>query len=575
MAQEETPNSRQLVVAAFDEIAKLMELTEENPFKIRSYTNAARAIAGMEEDLDAMVREGRLKEIPGVGDALAEKIDTLVTTGHLPFLEELRKQFPPTLFELFRIPGLGAKRIKQFYDELGVASLAELQVAAEENRLVALKGMNAKSQAKILEGIAMAGENVGQFLYPDAAFAAEALLTYMRACPLVQRCEVAGSLRRRKEVVKDIDIVASSDDATAVMNYFVAYPQARKVTGHGDAKSSIVTDAGIAADLRVVSDAIFPCTLLHFTGSKDHNVVLRQRAKDRGLKLNEYGLHREDGSGLEYREEGDIYQALGLPFIPPELREDMGEFAYSETPRLVTQEDVRGVIHCHSTYSDGRNTLREMAEAARDLGYQYLLITDHSQTAAYAGGLKPHHIVAQHQEVDALNAELEGFTILKGIESDILLDGSLDYTEDILRSFDLVIGSIHSRLDMTETEATQRIIKAVENPYCDIIGHMTGRLLLQRKGLTVDIDKIFDACLANNTAVEINGNALRLDLDWRCVLKGKSRGVKFCVSPDAHRITQYANIGYGIGIARKGGLAPEDVLCTYTLEELLAWRSQR
>jgi DNA polymerase (family 10) len=575
MAEGGSITTKQRVVAAFEEISRLMELTEENPFKIRSYVNAARTIANLEEDLDALVKEGRLKEIPGVGDALADKIATLVTTGHLPFLEELRAQFPSTIFELFRVPSLGAKRIKQFYDELGIKSLAELKAAAEENRLVALKGMNAKSQAKILEGIAMAGESKSQFLYPEAAHAAEALLVYMRACPHVQRCEAAGSLRRRKELVKDIDIVASSAAPSAVMDYFVAYPLASKVTGHGEAKSSIITEAGIAADLRVVPDDIFPCTLLHFTGSKEHNVVLRQRAKDRGLKLNEYGLQREDGSGLEYRDEADIYAALGLPYLPPEIREDMGEFELSETPRLVTPEDVRGVIHCHSTYSDGRNTLREMVEAAMKVGYQYLLITDHSQTAAYAGGLKPHHIIAQHEEIDALNQELEGFTVLKGIESDILLNGALDYPDEILRSFDLVVGSIHSRLDMPEDEATARIVKAIENPCCDIIGHLTGRLLLQRKGLTVDLDRIFDACVANNTALEINGNALRLDLDWRNVIKGKRRGVKFCVSPDAHRVAQIANIGNAVGIARKGGLGPEDVLSCYTVDELLAWRGPR
>lgn len=566
---------KEKIIAAFEEIAQLLELQGENPFKIRSYINAARSIESLDEDIETIHAEGRLEDIKGVGKDLAQKLDTLITTGALPYLDELRAQFPPTLFELFYIPGLGGKRIKQFYDELGIQSIADLKAACESNRLAALKGVGAKMEAKLLEGIAFAEQHSGQFHFHVAEEAARALLAYVAGCKAVQRVELAGSLRRRKEVIKDIDLVASSKHPETVMSHFVSYPGRKRVTGHGDTKASIVLDSGISADLRVVADEVFPYTLMHFTGSKEHNVVMRQRAKDRDLKLNEYGLHREDETVLPATDERDIYAALGLPFVPPELRENMGEFDLTETPRLITDADVRGVIHCHTTYSDGRNTLEEMVAAAHAAGYEYILITDHSQTAAYAGGLKPDDILRQHEEIDALNQTLHGFRILKGIESDILGDGALDYEDEVLRSFDLIVASVHNKLDMTEEEATARVVRAIENPYCDIIGHPTGRLLLQRKGFPLDYERIFDACLANNTALEINANCLRLDLDWRTVIKGKRKGVKFCVGPDAHRVNSIDNIRYGIGIARKGWLEPQDVLCTYTAKELLAWRKSR
>jgi len=573
MSESLSPKVR--VVKAFEEIALLMELAGENPFKTRSYVNGARTIESLDEDIETVMREGRLQEIKGIGEALSEKIESLLTTGRIPFLDELRAKFPETLFELFNIPGLGAKRIKQFYDELGIKSMRELKEACETNRLAALKGVGAKMEAKILEGIAYAEEHVGQFHYHVAEAAAMELLQHVRACKAVIRVELAGSLRRRKEVVKDIDIVASSKHPETVMSHFVAYPQRKRVTGHGDTKSSIILANGMSADLRVVRDEVFPYTLAHFTGSKDHNVVMRQRAKDLDLKLNEYGLHRENGEVLPARDESDIYKALDLPYIPPEMREDMGEFELSETPRLISEDDVRGVIHCHTTYSDGRNTLREMVDAAIAAGYEYMLITDHSQTAAYAGGLKPDDIARQHTEIDALNKELKGFRVLKGIVTDILGDGVLDYDDGIMKSFDLVVASVHSKLDMDEAEATARVVRAIEHPCCDVIGHPTGRLLLQRKGFPLDWDRVFDACLANNVALEINGNGMRLDADWRIVIRGKRKGVKFCIGPDAHRTTAIDNIRYGVGIARKGWLAPEDVLCTYTLKELLAWRKSR
>ncbi|MBI2422012.1 MAG: DNA polymerase/3'-5' exonuclease PolX [Candidatus Hydrogenedentes bacterium] len=565
------PITNKEVAAVLDEIALYMQLDGENPFKTRSYTNGARLLESLEEDINTLVAANRLRELKGVGEALEQKITELVQTGRLEYLENLKRQFPPMISELFEISGLGPKRIKQVYDELQVGSLADLEAACTSGTLATLKGFSEKMQAKVLEGIAFARQHQGQFHINKALEAATPILQMLRNHQDVLRVELAGSLRRRKEIIKDIDLVASSNAPKPVMDAFVGMPEVAAVTGHGDTKSSVRLKSGISADLRVVTDAQFPFALAHFTGSKEHNVAMRQRAKDRMLKLNEYGLHREDESILPCNDEQDIFKALGLPFLPPEIREDRGEFDVAQTPRLVERADLRGCIHNHTTYSDGHNTLEEMVAAAQAEGYEYLHISDHSQTASYAGGLKPEAILRQHQEIDALQKRLSGFRILKGIESDILNDGSLDYDDAILASFDLVIASVHSKLEMTEPEATKRIIAAIENPFTRILGHPTGRLLLARPGYTLNMDKVFDACVANRVAVEINGNAKRLDVDWRLIRQGRDKGVLFSIGPDAHRVQAYKNVDYGVGIARKGWLGPEHILNCMSAEELLAW----
>lgn len=561
------------VAAALDEIAVLMELAGENPFKTRSYTAGARTIEQLDADqLDTLVREKRLRELAGIGQALEQKIEELVTTGRLQFLEDLRAQFPASLYEMHGIPGLGPKRIKQVFKELGIDSLAKLEAACRTGELLALKGFSEKLQEKILSGIAQIHEHVGQHLYNKAHAAAQELLAYLRESPAVGRIELAGSLRRKREVVKDIDIVVASADPAAVMQRFVDAPTVRTVTGRGDTKSSVILNIGIAADLRVVSEEQFPYALAHFTGNKDHNVVLRQRAKDRKLKLNEYGLFDEEGVNRLCVDETAVYEVLGLPFIQPELRENCGEFETERLPALINADDLRGIVHCHSTYSDGKHTLEEMALAAAGLGYTYLALTDHSQTAAYAGGLRLEQVLEQQAEIDAYNKKNPKFRVLKGIESDIRSNGDLDYEEDVLKSFDLIVASVHSQLDMKEKEATARIVRAVENLHTTILGHPTGRLLLSRAGLTLDVEKIFDACIANRVAIEINGNPRRLDLDWRHVIRGKQKGVMFCLGPDAHSVETLNNVHYAVGIARKGWLEKDDVLNTKGWKELLAWR---
>lgn len=565
--------TKQEVIKILEEIAVLLELCGENPFKARSYSNAARQIAQYEGDLVALAQEKRLREIKGIGQAIEQKLEELLLTGDLKYYRELCAKFPPSLFELFLIPNMGAKRIQTLYEELKIQSLDDLERACNEGRLQGLKGYGPKMQAKLLEGIAFARQHQGLFLYSQAERAAEALLARLREQPGVIRISVAGSLRRKKEITKDIDLVASSRDPQSVMQAFVEGPDVARVVGHGDTKSSVVLSSGIPADLRVVSDEQFPYALHHFTGSKDHNVAMRQRAKERGLKMNEYGLFRGDEL-VPCADETEIFRALDLPYIPPEMREDMGEVELTETPRLVEQTDLLGLFHVHTSYSDGKASLAEMVEAAQERGFQYITITDHSQTAAYAGGLRPESIKKQHKEIDALNAKLNGFRIFKGIESDIRLTGELDYEDAVLASFDLIIASVHSKLDMTQDEATARIIRAIENPFTTILGHSTGRLLLNRNGYSLDYEKVFDACVANHVAIEINANPRRLDLDWRYVKRAKEKGIKLVISPDAHSVAGIDDTRYGVGIARKGWLEPSDLLNCMTADEFIAWKKK-
>jgi len=558
------------LITLLDDIALLLDLAGESPFKSRAYTNVARQIERLEEPIEDLVNDDRLKNLKGVGKALEQKISEFVNTGRLGYYENLKDQFPSTLFDLFGIPGLGPKRIKQVYEELKITSLDDLEEACENGKLNALKGFGPKMQSKLKDGIEFARNHQGQFHYDKAYLEAVRLKNLLQEIECIQRIEIAGSLRRCKEVVKDVDIIASSGTPELVMDTFVNDTYVKTTTGHGNTKSSVVLQSGISADLRVVSDEEFPFALAHFTGSKEHNIVMRQRAKERGLKLNEYGLFNGD-SLISCETEKDIFSTLELPFIPPEMREDFGEFKLEKTPDLACLEKMRGVIHSHSTYSDGQNTVEEMAEACMESGFEYLVMSDHSKSAGYAGGLKEDRVAKQQKEIDALNERIAPFRVIKGIESDIRKDGSLDYDEDTLKTFEVIIASVHGSMDMNEEDATNRLIKAVENPYTCILGHPTGRLLLQRKGFPLRYDKLFDACVANNVAVEINANCRRLDLDWRYVRQAKEKGVKLCISPDAHSTGAIDFMKYGIGIARKGWLSNDDLLNSLSADDFLAW----
>ncbi|HVJ79449.1 MAG TPA: PHP domain-containing protein, partial [Planctomycetia bacterium] len=464
----------------------------------------------------------------------------------------------------------GPKRIRQVFTELGIATVAELQAAGADGRLAELKGFGTKLVAKILEGIdflATAGQRV---LYPTAKEWADRLIAAFDGQPGVVALSLAGSLRRLAPTIKDIDIVIASDDPQPLLDLFVALPEVRRVTGHGDTKASVVLQCGIAADLRVVSPTQFPFALNYFTGSKAHNVEMRARAQDRGLRLNEYELAGE-GRSVACASEEDLYAALDLAYVPPELREGWGEIAAAEKgpfPRLVEAGDLSGTFHCHTNYSDGANTLAEMADAAREMDFAYLGIADHSQTAAYAGGLVPAKVKKQHAEIDTLNAADPEFRLFKGIESDILGDGRLDYDDETLATFDYVVASVHSQFNLTIEGMTERIVRAIRHPLCTMLGHATGRLLLRRDGYPVDVERVLAEAAKHGVMVEINANPNRLDLDWTACRRAKALGVGIVINPDAHSTVGLLDVQYGVNVARRAGLQSSDIFNCLPAEEI-------
>jgi DNA polymerase (family 10) len=487
-----------------------------------------------------------------------------------------------------RIPGLGPKRINIIYDQLGVNSIAELEQACKDDRVAHIPGFGKKTQDKILQGIDFLRQHSDRFLYPVAEEEAEKIRAALVQLPQIVRLQIGGSLRRRRETVKDIDMVVSVEDNAdpsarrAIMDFFTTQPSVVAITGKGETKSSVVLSSGIAMDLRVVEDSHFPYTLHHFTGSKEHHIPLRRRALSMGMTINDYGLYKTGGEREELvrcRDEADLYAALGMDYIEPELREDMGEIeaAVQHTlPKLVEYSDLRGVLHAHSTWSDGQNTIREMAEACMARGYSYLGITDHSKVAAYAGGLSEDDLLRQSDEIDRLNEEFAGrFIIFKGTECDILRDGQLDFEDRILARLDFVVASIHSNFNLPAEDQTRRMLNAIANPYVDIIGHSTGRILLGRAGYALDMDAVINAAAEHGVCIEINAHPSRLDLDWRLVRKARDKGIKIPVDPDAHIIAGIDDMRYGIGIARKGWLRAEDVLNTRESSDVLAFFQQR
>ena len=562
------------VAAILEDTANLLELTGGNPFEVRAYQNGARAIAQIEGDLDALVAEGKLAGVPGIGKTLAARVAELVTSGHMALHEKLLAQVPPGLIEMLRIPGLGPKRIRQIHEALGVDTMADLRAACEDGRVATLPGFGAKSQDKILKGIQFVSEHSNRYRYDVAQGEAEAVAAVLRALPQVVRLQVAGSIRRRKEVVKDADVVASvhaDEDRAPIMRALLDLPNIASVTGTGDTKTSVVMKSGMALDLRVVLDDEYPYALHHFTGSKEHNVSLRGTAHAQGIKINEYGIFRGD-QRIDCKDEADLYAALGMAYVEPELREDRGEIEaarHGTLPQLVTWDDIQGILHVHSTWSDGTATIREMAEATLALGKHYLGMCDHSQAAAYAGGLSPEQVKRQHEEIDRLNEEYAGrLRILKGTECDILRDGTLDYDEATLKTFDFVVASIHGNFNLPPAEQTQRLIRALENPYTSILGHPTGRILLERTGYEPDMEAVIDRAGELGVAIELNGDPHRFDLDWRLIRYATERGVSIPITPDAHSPAGLQNVRYGLGVGRKGWLTASQVLNALPLEQL-------
>ena len=569
---------RKRVARVLDEMAVMLELAGANKFKVRAYENAAHALLGFSGDLESAVQSGELKKVPGIGATIFANVQSLVLTDRLPVYEELRATFPPGLRECLRVPRLGARKLKALHEALRLESLDDLERACREGHVAEIKGFGPKTAEHILRGIAMVRASEGLFLYPAARVRGEALVSALRATGLAGEVSVAGSLRRRREIVRDVDIVASSTRPEEVSAAFRSLPEVFEVIGSGPTKTSVRFLDGLCADLRVVSPEDFPAALLYFTGSREHNTELRARAKRRGWKLNEYGIFRDGEDRIRADSEEALYAALGLSNVEPELREGLGEIEAAENgtlPALVGDEDVRGLIHVHTDASDGRDTLEAMALAARDAGYGYVAFTDHSKSAGYAGGLSEERVGAQREEIRALRKRLPGFRIFHGTEADILADGSIDYGDEFLGELDLVVASIHSRFQLSREEQTARLIKAVRNPLVSVLGHPTGRLLLSREGISADMEAVIDAAAESGCALEVNGSPHRLDLDWRLVRRAVARGVPIAIGPDAHSTRELAYTAYGVGIARKGWAGPADVLNARGPDELAAWLEAR
>jgi DNA polymerase (family 10) len=560
------------VASALREIGTILELQGENPFKCRAYLNGARTLETSATDLTELVRTNRLGELPGIGDALREKITTLITTGKLPYLEELRSSIPAGLLPLLDLPGLGPKKLRALRDKLKIESLEALTQACQDGRLAALEGFGEKTAANLLEAIDRHANYKKLHRLGTALPAARTLLEHLKQSPLVLHAEIAGSLRRGKEVVKDLDLIASSKKPKEVMKLFVSSPNVEKIVNHGETKSSVILAGGIPCDLRVIPPESWATALAHFTGSKEHNIALRQRAIDRGLHLSEWGLLKgKSKTPLKLKDEKELHKALGLAFIPPELREDSGEIAAAEKdelPDLLTRDQIRGCLHNHTLASDGQDSLSSMAQAAAEQGLEWLGIADHSKSSFQANGLDAKRLETQIEEIRLLNSKKPKCTLLAGTECDILKDGKLDFPDSLLSELDYVVASVHSGFTSDEKEMTQRIIRAMENPHVTCLGHPTGRLLLEREAYPLNIPKILDAAAATGTWIELNANPWRLDLDWRWWHKARDLGILCCINPDAHKTSHLRFLDFGVTLARKGWLRAQDVVNTRTLSQL-------
>lgn len=562
------------------EIGLLLELKGENPFKTRAYGNAARAIENLTEPLDKLVAEDKLIEVKGIGDAIGKKVKELVETGQLKYYQELKASIPAGLSEMLEISGVGPKKVKVLYEKLGIETIAALEAACKAGTVAALDGFGEKTAKNILEGIELRRTYASKHLLSAAMRVGEPLLESLRNHPAVVRCSSAGSLRRSKEVIGDIDLLASSKKPDEVIEFFCSQPGIVKVMAKGPTKASVILEGGVQSDLRVVSDAEFPAALMYFTGGKEHNIVMRQRAIARGLRLNEYGLFkskeetRDPKLLVSCKSEEEIFGKLDLPYIEPELREDMGEFAAAEKnelPKLVQWTDLKGSLHNHSTWSDGHNRIEDIARYMDDLGLAYWAITDHSKASFQANGLDAARLREQWAEIKKANAQLEqggsDFRLLKGVEVDILKNG-LDLDDDILAELEVVVASLHVPSN-NEAENTKRLIRAAENKYVHIIAHPTGRLLLEREAYPVNLGAVIDACAETGTWIELNCNPHRFDMDWRLWPAAKRKGVKCVINPDAHRNEHAGFLRLGAGIGRKGWLEQKDVINALNLKSLL------
>ena len=560
------------LIKILEEIGIILELKGENPFKARAYYNAARQFETMNADIEELVSSGKIGDVKGIGKALTDKISTLVTTGELPYYQELKSSVPAGLLDILKIPGLGTKKVKVIYEKLGVTSPGELEYACRENRLRDLSGFGQKSQDNILKNIEQFKKYRQHFLFPIAEFEARSLLEYLQENENIIRIEIAGSLRRKMEIIKDIDIVAGCEEKMRdrIMDYFTACPQIMETVVKDSTKSTVKLKSGINANLRLVDDARFPFALHHSTGNKEYNTAMLSLAKSKNLKMNEYGLFRDDKL-LTCKDESDIFKKMDMVYIAPELRENRSEIEDGQKNRLTDLYDgtpFNGIFHIHTTYSDGAHTLEEIVRACRDAGWQYIGISDHSKSAFYANGLTEERVIEQHHEINALNQKYPNITIFKGIEADILNDGRIDYDDEFLSEFDFVIASVHSIFNLSEHDMTARICRALEHPSVTMLGHPTGRLLLGREPYAIDMEKVIETAGRYNKIIEINSSPYRLDLDWRWGSLARHHNVKTALNPDAHSIDGLQDYRYGINIARKAGFEQSDIINSYSTDQI-------
>src|SRR3989475_2936112 len=566
--------TKEEIAGVLEKIATLLELKNENPFKIRAYTNAARAIETFGGNISNFQDEEALSKIPGIGKSIALKIKELATTGSLKYLEELSAEFPSGILELFSLPGLGAKKIKALHDKLQISSIDQLQKACESGRVAELPGFGETTQQKLCDIIAKRAAHAGSFQVGQIAAEAETLRSDLAAQGSAVQVDLAGSYRRRKEIVHDLDLLVATKNPGAVTKFFVSHPLVESIIAQGPTKSSVRLRSGVQCDLRVVSTTEYPFALAYFTGNKEHNIELRSRALQRGWTLNEYRLaplpvdpkakkKRPIKKIPKVHDEAGVYHAVDLDFIPPELRENWGEFEAAEKhslPKLIEKENLRGTFHCHTLASDGHNSLEEMAEAAQALGLEYLGIADHSRSQIQAHGLDEKKLLAQVATIRKLNKKFDGFRLFAGVECDILRDGSLDFPDEVLSQLDFVVASVHSPLGLSEADMTRRMIRAMGNPFVTMLAHPTGRLLLKRDPYQIDIPAVLDAAARTGTWVELNAAPKRLDPAWAGLPLAKQKGVQSVINPDAHRTERLQDLWFGIGIARKGWLTRADVM---------------
>ncbi len=573
-----------VIANALNEIAVFSELAGENPFKSRAFQNVARAVERHPESVAALCSEGRLREIKGIGASIEEIIQEIVKTGDSRVLKELKAGFPEGITELLTLAGVGPKKVKTIYEKLGIATIGELEYACRENRLVGLEGFGEKSQAKILQAIEFRKTTQTSRLFSEALSIGEALARSAVDSRLFAHVDLAGSLRRGKSTLKDVDILLvpkKGGEIAEARDRLIALADTGAdgpvVIGAGDTKVSIRCQ-GLQVDFRIVPEESYPAALQHFTGSKEHNTLLRTRAKGMGMKMSEWGVFGDDGEPLPMKSEAEVYAKVGLPWIPPEIREADGEIEAAEAgtlPRLVEEGDFRGMIHVHSSASDGKRSIEEMARECIRRGYSWLCLSDHSRSAAYAGGLSEDALIAQAGEIRALNKDLAPFRVFSGVESDILSDGSLDYPDSVLAKLDFVIGSIHSRLAMDRETATARLLAAARNPWLTILGHPSGRLLLSREGYQWDEQVVLAGLAEGGAALEHNCNPHRLDPDWGVLKRAAGMRIPVAVDPDAHDIGGFDDMRFGAIMARKAWLTKADVLNCMETEEIDAWFTAR